>query len=569
MKEIINIIKKSKLPWIWILIAFLINVFYNRILYMIPSATGKLVAGDLSSTTVWQAILSYIEYGLLAVLQAVVVAFAYGITTRRARFQLWGKMLKIDESYFDKVDSSEMLSAVTFDLGAAMPDLVNIMVAVLPDIYFVVIALKKIWTYDVKLLIVMLVFIPFKIIYTIVFGRLYFNAQTKLRTKQGQITSKIGERIENLPMVKSFNKEEQELEVGSKSIEELYKANVSIAKLGGLSLAAENGIELLQQFIVLVIAVLLLQKGKISMEAWIAFFLFTSNISTKISTLMSDWISIKQVGGNLARPKSLYQAGEEDSVADGKGMDSLANYDIEFKNVEFGYDEDLALKDVSFTIKEGQKVAIVGNCGSGKSTTLSLIERFYTPKTGDITIGGVSVSQLKLEDYRNQIAYVPQLNQVFSETIREVLKYGNKEELSDEMLIDASNQTGFSEYLKLQENGLDTQVTNGGDNMSGGQLQRMIITREYLRKGKIILFDEPTSALDAKSSRNVKDLLMNHTADKTVVVVTHDLSITDQMDMIMLLDNGTLLATGTYDELLSTNDKFRQLVESQNVEVAS
>lgn len=568
MKEVINVIKKSKLPWLWVLAAFLINVFYNRILYLIPSATGKLVAGDLSNSAVWEAILSFVEYGLLAVLQALIVAFAYGITTRKARFQLWGKMLKIDERYFDKVDSSEMLSAVTFDLGAAMPDLVNMMVAVLPDIFYVVLALRKIWTYDVKLLAVMLAFIPFKIIYTIVFGRLYFNAETRLRTKQGEITSKIGERIENLSMVKSFNKEEQELEVGSKSIEELYKANVSIAKLGGLSLAAEQGIELLQQFIVLVIAVVLLQKGKISMEAWVAFFLFTSNISAKISTLMSDWISIKQVGGNLERPKNLYQAIEEDSVTDGKSVDSLTNYDIEFKNVDFGYDEELALKGVSFTIKEGQKVAIVGNCGSGKSTTLSLIERFYTPKAGNITIGGVPVSELKLEDYRNQIAYVPQLNQVFSESIREVLKYGNKEALSDEMLIEASNQTGFSEYLKLQENGLDTQVVNGGDNMSGGQLQRMIITREYLRKGRIILFDEPTSALDAKSSRNVKDLIMNHTADKTVVVVTHDLSITDQMDMIMLLDNGTLLAAGTYDELLSTSDKFKQLVESQNVEVA-
>ena len=446
---------------------------------MIPSATGKLVAGDLSGEALTTAITSYALYGLCAVGESAIVAFAYGFTTKRARFQLWGKMLRIDESYYDKIDSSEMFSAVTFDLGSAMPGLVNLMVAVLPDLFYVVIALKKINTYDIKLLIVMLVFIPLKVIYTVVFGRLYFKAETRIRKKQGELTSRIGERVENLLMVKSFNREEREYEVGSESIEELYKANVNVAKLGGISLAAENGIELLQQFIVLVIAVLLLQKGKISMEAWIAFFLFTSNISYKISDLMNDWISTKSIAGSLVRPKSLYQADEENYVSDGKDLSNLENYDIEFKNVNFGYNEELVLKDISFTIKEGQKVAIVGNCGSGKSTTLSLIERFYTPESGEITIGGVPVCEMKLHDYRNHIAYVPQSNQAFSDTIREVLKYGNSEELTDEMLLEASDVTGFSDYLKLQKDGLDTLVHNGGDNMSGGQLQRMIITREY------------------------------------------------------------------------------------------
>lgn len=538
---------------------------------MIPSSTGRLMAGDLSNGALLEVVVIYLEYGLMAVLQAVIIAFAYGVTTRRARYQLWGKMLKINESYFDKVDSSEMFTAVTFDIGSAMPDLINLMVAVLPDIFYVVLALRKIWTYDLTLMVVMLVFIPFKIIYTIVFGRLYFNAESRVRTRQGILTSQIGERIENLPMVKSFNKEEHELEVGSRSIEELYQANVAIARLGGISLTVQNAIEVVQQFVILVIAVFLLQKGKIDMEAWIAFFLFTTNISTKISTLMEDWISLKAIGGNLERPKKLYRASEENKVPEGKSCETLDNYDIEFDNVEFGYDEEPALKNISFTIKEGQKVAIVGNCGSGKSTALSLIERFYEPWSGSIKVGGADISEFKLDEYRSRIAYVPQLNQVFSDTIRQVLTYGNEKELTDEMLVEAAGQTGFLQYLNMQPDGLDSLVVNGGDNMSGGQLQRMVITREFLREGKIILFDEPTSALDAKSSRNVKDLLMNHTKDKTVIVVTHDLSITDQMDMILVMDKGNLLATGTYDELMIKSDKFRQLVESQNQcqEVAS
>lgn len=564
MKDIINVIKKSRIPWLWVLVTFLLNIFYNRILYLIPSSTGRLMSGDLSNEVIREVVLSYTGYSVIAVVQAAIVAFSYSVTTRRARYQLWGQMLKIKESYFDKVDSSEMFSAITFDLGDAMPSLVNLMVAVLPDVYFVLIALEKIFTYDATLLILMLVFIPFKIVYSVVFGRLYFKAESKVKIRQGLLTSQIGERIENLSLVKAFNKEKHELEVGSQSLEELYKANVTIAKLGGISLAAEHGIEVLQQFIILVVAAMLLQKGKISMEEWVAFFLFTKNISMKISTLMSDWISMKTIGGNLLRTQGLYQAEEEDMVTDGKEMGELSNYDITFENVDFAYDEEVVLKDISFTIKEGQKVAIVGNCGSGKSTTLSLIERFYSPMTGDVSIGGVPVSEFKLDDYRKKIAYVPQLNQTFSDSVREALTYGNTKPLTDEQLLAASRQTGFSDYLELHDEGLDMMIRNGGDNMSGGQLQRMIITRELLREGKIILFDEPTSALDAKSSRVVKEQLMNHMGDKTVIVVTHDLSITDQMDQILVLDKGELIACGNYAELLQSCKKFRQLVDNQN-----
>lgn len=564
MKEIINVIKKSKIPWIWVLITFFLNVFYNKILYMIPSSSARLMSGDLSNDVLKEVIFSFTAYGVVAVVQALIVAFAYSVTTRRARYQLWGKMLKIKESYYDKVDSSEMFSAITFDLESAMPSLVNLMVAVAPDIYFVVIALKKISTYDPTLLLIMLVFIPFKIVYSIVFGRLYYKAETRVRARQGILTSQIGERIENLPLIKSFNKENRELEIGSKSIEELYKANVSIARLGGVSLASEKGIEVLQQFIILIVAVILLQKGKITTAEWIAFFLFTTNISSKISTLMEDWLSMKTIGGDLVRTKSLYQADEEDMVSSGKKMSEVTNYDIAFDHVSFGYGDQLALKNISFSIKEGQKVAIVGNCGSGKSTILSLIERFYSPETGRITVGDILISELKLDDYREKLAYVPQLNQVFSDSIREALTYGNPNFLTDSKLLEASIQTGFSDYLNLQEEGFDTLVRNGGNNMSGGQLQRMIITREFLRDGRIILFDEPTSALDAQSSNVVKELLMNQTGDKTVVVVTHDLSITEDMDMIMVMDNGNLLDCGTYAELLATSEKFRQLVESQN-----
>lgn len=561
------LIVRSRIPWGWVVISFLFNLYYNRILFNLPVTTGRLLGGDLSYGALAEALTGYVLYAVCAVVQALVRAFSLSVTTRSARRQLWNRMLKINEAYFDTVDSGEMLSTVTYDIAYAMPTTVNLLVAVVPDIIYVVKALNMVNTYDTTLLLVLIAFLPMKYLYTVLIGRKVYQTEAAVRSSTGVLTSKIEERLQNVSLIKSFNREETESQVGADSIKKLYEADVAVARLGGISLTLEQTIELAQQFIMMVIAVLLLQNGKIDISQWIAFFLFSNNLSTKFATLIDDWMQVKTISGSLDRTTKLYHAPVEDMNENGMTMEKVQDDTIRLENVSFCYGEIQALSQVSFDIPHGQKVAIVGSCGSGKSTTLALLERFYDPMEGNITLGGTPISDFRMKDYRSRIAYVPQSHQVFTGTLREALLYGNEESASDEDILYAAKQTGFDGYIALQEDGLNAMLKNGGDMMSGGQLQKLLLTREKLRDCRIVLMDEPASALDAQSSQLVKKLILEDLKDKTVIVVTHDLTFVDEMDQIIMLDEGKLVDRGTYPDMLEHCAAFRALVENQSGEV--
>lgn len=563
-KQVVSVIRQVKLPWIWGALALAVNIFYNRILYAIPGSTGKLLSGDLSNDALNEAIKYYVVYAIVVVIQALIVAYTNSKTTLRARRSLWNRMMKINESYYDRIDSSEMLSAVTIDLCFGMPRVVNLIVAVIPDIVFLVVATVSVAKLDIVLLVTMLVFLPMKYVYMLLIGRRLHSIQSQARDRVGVLTGNLGERMDTLQLVKSFNREAEEYENGQKNIDLLYRTNVRFARLNGLATAIENGILLLQQFACMVVAVVLMRKGRITMAEWITFFLFLSNITTKFQAVISDWMEYKIITGSLDRTHSLLDAPVEDDVKNGEDASKAEDFDLVFDNVTFSYDTDNALNNVSFIIPQGSKTAIVGSCGSGKSTTLSLIERFYNVSEGKITLGGKNIDSYKLDDYRKVISYVPQDNQAFTSTIREALTYGNNRECADEELMESAEQTGFADYIRLQPEGLDSFMLNGGDVMSGGQLQKLAITRERLKDTRLILFDEPTSALDRESTLAVKDMIIHGFEDKTVIVVTHDLSLTDGMDQIVMLDDGDFVAAGTYDELMKGCEPFRMLVESQN-----
>lgn len=561
--EFWQLLGKLKLPWLWIVVTFGVNLCYNKLLFNLPVSTGKLMSGDLSEAAMQEALLYYGMYAGIVVLQAAILAYTDAVTIRNSRGMLWGRMLTIKESYYDSIDSSEMISAVTIDLCTAMPRVVNLLVAVIPDIIYVVKASLTISTYDISLLITMLVFLPMKYLYMLFVGRRMFAAEANIMDRIGTLTGTLGERMENLQLVKAYNKENEELERGKSDIKELYQANVAFARLGGLAGALESAILLTQQFACMVVAVVMMQKGRISMAEWITFFLFFNNISTKFSSLIQDWMDVKKVTGLLERTRNLFGAQLEDPVETGMSVDQTGDFELRLDKISFSYEGEQALKQVSITIPKGQKVAIVGSCGSGKSTTLALLERFYEPESGRITLGGVEVGTIKLDQYRQAMAYVPQTNQIFTSTIREALTYGNPLNLTDEAILKAASRTGFDAYIDLQPEGLDAVLRGGGANMSGGQLQKLIITRELLKESKIVLFDEPTSALDAESTLLVKEMLMQQFEDKTVIVVTHDLSLVDEMDQILMLHDGEQMGLGTYQELMKTCPAFQNLVMEQ------
>ena len=560
-------LKKLKLPWIWIIVGLGLNLVLNNLLLDLPDTTANLMSGQITGKALTQAILYYVAVGLMsfAAVAGQVQAQTYSI--KKARESIWKKMLSSPMSYFDKNDPTDMMSAITNDAGSAVKDFANVLVYAIPDIYYVVMALRRISEYHWALALSCFILFPAKYVYAWLMGRQLQVNNAILYGKIGELTGYLADRINHLPLVKTYTNEEKEGEAGKEVAHRLYKANMKLVFLDNISQGIVSVIDVLQKFAVIVVAVVLLQQGKIDMAMWMAFFLFSQNLFSNMDQVFELWIRIKGMHGEFHRIIDVMEETEEEK---GGAASFPETGDIRFENITFTYPdtEKPALNKVSFTVPRGSSLAIVGLCGSGKTTSVSLLERFYSQDEGEIFIGDTNIRDISMADFRKRLAYVQQGAEVFSGVLRDVLTYGIDRKVTDQEILAAAKKTGFDEYLCLCGEGLDTEVAAGGESMSGGQRQRLVLTREVLRGGDIILMDEPTSALDVQISAKIQDTMDRVFADKTRILITHDLSFAKKYDRILVMEGGNLVGEGTHESLLASCAMYRKMNENAGEETA-
>lgn len=237
---------------------------------------------------------------------------------------------------------------------------------------------------------------------------------------------------------------------------------------------------------------------------------------------------------------------------------------VEFKDVSFRYEgaDANVLEHVSFTAHPGETVAFIGATGSGKSTLVNLIPRFYDATEGSITVDGVDVRQLRQKDLREAIGYVPQKGLLFSGTVATNLRYG-RADASDELLKESADIAQATEFIQTLENGMDTAISQGGTNVSGGQRQRLSIARALVKQAPIYIFDDTFSALDFKTDAKLRAALKGYTKESTVFIVAQRVSTIMHADQILVLDEGRVVGKGTHEELLKNCETYREIAESQ------
>ena len=389
------------------------------------------------------------------------------------------------------------------------------------------------------------------------FGR-YIKRRSKTRQDELANTNVVVEEtLQNISVVKSFTNEKFENDRYASAMERLVKEGISLGNIRAIFgsfiiVVLFGGI-----FFILWKGANLVMTGQMNIGGLVAFIAYTMFIGGAIGSLGNFYAQIVSAIGGTERIMEILNMDSEVTLDEQSG-ETINNMvgDLQFENVQFSYPtrEDIpVLKGIDINIKAGQKIALVGSSGAGKSTIAQLILRFYPLKNGTIKIDGKNIFDLDIQDYRKYVGVVPQEVLLFGGTIRENIAYG-KPGASENEIIEAAKKTNSWEFISSFPEGLNTVVGERGVKLSGGQSQRVAIARAILRNPSILILDEATSALDSESEKVVQDALDNLMEGRTSVIIAHRLSTIRDVDCIYVLDDGKDIEKGNHNELSAIED---------------
>lgn len=560
--QFLRFIKQIKLDWILILLTLIATIVYYELTAKIPGATAQLMAGDFTTAAIISCISIYLLQLVLNVAVSLLNTFSTARSTRNARKIVWDRMMKVETKFYRDNSPEQLLSAVTADTSAAVTSIVSLAAGTIPMVYYMFRSFSIVGGYNWKLLMTLLVMVPVNVLYAIFVGKWQYKTNARIQGRIGGLTGYLSERLKNLNLIKSFANETTEEKNGQRAITELYGARKHSIYINSLSIGYMMGTEVISIVAAVLIASSLLKNGELTLEGWMAFYIFMPKIGAALRQICNTWITVKGVQGYAQRLGNIMDAPREKLTAG----EPVVLGEITFEKVNFSYGDEPVLKNVSFTAPAGKVTALVGLSGSGKSTMLNLIERLYAPDAGRITLKGQDISTLDLTQYRSTMAYAPQDAGVFSGSFREVLTYGVKKEVSQEDLVRVTKLAGIYDFIAAQPKGFDSVIAPWGATLSGGQRQRLVIAREALKDAPVLLFDEPTSALDATTAKAIQNTILTTFKGKTIMMVSHDLSLVGAADQIVVVNGGQVLACGKHEELLSSCTLYKELVDEQAYE---
>ena len=381
----------------------------------------------------------------------------------------------------------------------------------------------------------------------------------RVKARESELIERAYEIMSSVGAIKSFAREGHELARFARAGADTMKARLTLTWQESLFSVAVTAITLTGTALVLVVGGLHVMDGKLTVGSLLVVIAYLAAVYNPLSSIAETIGSLQQAIVSARRVREILALAPERPDAPGALDASAVEGHVRFERVSFAYDEEQpVLQDVSFLARPGEMVALVGLTGAGKTTLASLIPRFFDPTGGRVLIDGVDVSQYALRSLRERIALVPQDPVLFDGTIADNIRYGRLE-ASEEDVEAAARAAHVDHFVRRLPKGYDTQVAEAGATLSGGERQRLGIARALLKDAPILILDEPTSSLDAISEEGVFDALRRLRAGRTTIVIAHRLSTIRDATRILVLHEGRLLAQGTHDELIASNDLYRRM----------
>ena len=511
--------------------------------------------------------LSFVNYIVVILVMGLIIFFVASWDYTRlytnvysesanSRIDIANRLKKLPLSYFGKRDLSDLAETMMNDITLYE----EIFSHAVPQLYATIISTTvisvMILCYNFKLGIATLWVIPVSIILFLISKKKNKKGSDEWVKSSRVVYDDFQEKVDQIQEIKAYNLEEKSLKEFDEKLAVNKKNKLKLEFLGGISLALSNILLKLGIVTVAVTGAAMLIAGEINILIYIAFLMLTASIYLPIEgilTFMTMLTTLESVVGRIKEIRTM-------PVQEGKTEMKVKSYDIEFKNVHFGYDDYSVINGVSFTAKQGETTALIGPSGSGKTTLTKLAARFWDIDSGQILLGGEDISKVDPETLLKNFSIVFQDVTLFNASIKDNIRVGKKN-ATDEEIIRAAKVARCDEFIKRMPEGIDTVIGENGERLSGGERQRLSIARAILKDAPVVLLDEATASLDVENESLIQEALSELIKEKTVIIIAHRMRTIRSVDKIVLLNEGKIEAIGNDKELYEKSEMYRNMVD--------
>lgn len=556
-KRTFGIYRNIRIPWPLYILQAILGIVSTKVALLYVPYESRLKLGDINDSSVIWSFIGLLLLSVVVQIAAQIPSFySSAIVARNLQNKLISRSVHLPMKAFES-NASQIVSWITQDCTYAdglLTSLVGFVTGVASTFMSMsnLSAIDKTMTYLVPFILVYILFS------TWLQGKLMFLRERRGRLADSELTAYLSEHLGFFTQIKQLHSEKEEVSRGKKAIRKYYKADVYQAVMTLCGNLVSGSITNIITILVFVLGAARVNDGSITLTELAAFQSYILIAYQNISSLPELYTSLMYYNGQLFYISGL-MAEKEEVYSRERSMD-MEDQSIEFKDVTFGYGEDAVIKNASFTIPKGKLTVIAGPNGSGKTTLFKLIERFYTPDSGEMLFGSFNAENIHLQEWRQSIAYVLQDPQLFNGTVRDNINYGMSRVVLPGETESAAKLACADEFIKEFPDNYDFVIGDNGNRLSAGQRQRIAIARAVMLDPSYLLLDEATCNMDIYSEKAVTEALFSLMKGRTTVMISHDMNMLDKADHIVVINNGKIEAEGSKAEVMEKSLTLQKLI---------